>query len=65
MNNSLVLEEPMQTHITLYGDPQKDLLAYCASAKLNFCNVGNKPTFRTKTHEEVLNLTLVNWCAWD
>ena len=35
----------------------KDLLAYCVSAELNFCNVGIKPTFRTKTREEVLELT--------
>ena len=57
----------------------EDLLAYCVSADLNFCNVGNKPTFRTKTRElhrcpviinnetreEVLDLSLVNRCAWD
>ena len=42
-----------------------DLLAYCVSADLNFCNVGNKPTFTTKTREEVQDLTLVNRCAWD
>ena len=58
----------MQIHITLYGDPSRrgeDLLALCVSADLNFCNVGNKPTFRTKTREEVLDLTLVNRCASD
>ena len=33
------------------------LLAYCVSADLNFCNVGNKPTFRTETRGEVLDLT--------
>ena len=43
----------------------EDLLAYCASADLNFCNVSNKPTFRTKTREEVLDLILVNRCAWN
>ena len=43
----------------------EDLLAYGVSADLNFCNVGNNPTFRTKTREEVLDLTLVNRCAWD
>ena len=32
-----------------------DLLAYCVSADLNFCDVGNKPTFRTKTRDEVLD----------
>ena len=37
-------------------NPQEDLLAYCVSTDLNFCNVGNKPTFRTKTREEVLDL---------
>ena len=44
---------------------REDLLAYCVSADLNFCNVnvGNKPTFRTKTREEVLDLTLVIRCA--
>ena len=57
-------------HHTIWGfsdiNPRgEDLLAYCASADLNFCNVGNKPTFRTETREEVLDLTLVNSCAWD
>ena len=38
--------EPMQMHITLYGDPSiqtfgEDLLAYCVNADLNFCNVDN------------------------
>ena len=41
------------------------MLTYCVSADLNLYNVGNKPTFRTKTREEVLNLTLVNRRAWD
>ena len=55
-------------HHTMWGSSDihprgKDLLAYCVSAHLNFCNVGNKPTFRTKTREEFLDLTLVNWCA--
>ena len=27
--------------------------------------MGNKPTFRTKTREEVLDLTLVNQCSWN
>ena len=27
--------------------------------------MGNNPTFRTKTREEVLDLTLVNRCAWN
>ena len=43
----------------------EDLLAYCVSADLNFCNASSKPTFRTNTREEVLDLTLVNWRAWD
>ena len=43
---------------SLYINPcGENLLAYCASADLNFCNVGNQPTFRTKTCEEVLDLT--------
>ena len=41
------------------------MLAYRFSADLNSCNLGNKSTFRTITHEEVLGLTLVNRCAWD
>ena len=57
-------------HHTIWGsfdiNPRGgDLLAYCVSADLNFCNVDNKPTFRTKTREEVLDLTLVNQCACD
>ena len=52
-------------HHTIWGSSdinprEEDLLAYCASAESNFCNVGNKPTFRAKTREEVLDLTLVN-----
>ena len=59
-------------HHTTWGSSntnprREDLLAHCVSSDLNFCivNVGNKPTFRTKTREEVLDLTLVNRCAWD
>ena len=57
-------------HHTIWGSSNinprgEDLLAYCGSAELNFCNVGNKPTFRIKTREEVLDLTLVNRCAWN
>ena len=55
-------------HHTIWGSSYtnplgENLLAYCVSADLNFYNVGNKPTFRTKTREEVLDLTLVNRCA--
>ena len=57
-------------HYAIWGSSNvnprgEDLLAYCVSADLNFCNVGNKSTFRTKTREKVLDLTLVNRCAWD
>ena len=57
-------------HPTIWGSSDinprgEDLLAYCVRADLNFCNVGNKPTFRTKTREEVQDLNLVNRCAWD
>ena len=37
-----------------------DLFMYCASVNLLLCNVGNKPTFRTRKREEVLDLTLIN-----
>ena len=58
------------THHTIWGSSDikprgEDLLAHCAGADLNFCNVGNKPRFRTETREEVLDLTVVNRCAWD
>ena len=33
---------------------------FCASANLHICNVGSKPTFRTRKREEVLDLTLIN-----
>ena len=36
---------------------------YCASANLEFCNVGNTPTFQTRTRKDVLDLTLVNGYA--
>ena len=57
-------------HHTIWGSSNinprgDDLLAYCSSADLNFCNIGNKPTFRTKMREEVLDSTLVDRCAWD
>ena len=44
----------LNAHHTIWGSsnikPQgEDLLAYCVSADLNFCNVSNKPIFRTKT----------------
>ena len=40
-------------------------LARSIMSPLNFCNVGDKPTFRTKTRVEVPDLTLVNRCAWN
>ena len=57
-------------HHTIWGSSDinprgEDLLAFCVSADLNFCNVGNRPTYRNKIREEVLDLTLVNRCAWD
>ena len=69
--NPTIVGTDANVHHTIWGsfdiNPRgKDLLAYCASANLNFCNVGNKPTFRTKTRgEEVLDLTLVNRCEWN
>ena len=32
----------------------------CASVSLHFRNMGNKPTFRTKKSEAVLDVTLIN-----
>ena len=60
----------LNAHHTIWGSSNinsrgENLLAYCVSADLNFCNVGNKPTFRTKTREEVLDITLVNRSAWN
>ena len=51
-------------HHTVWGSSNvntrgMDLLMYCASANLHICNVGNKPTFRTRK-KEVLDLTLIN-----
>ena len=37
-----------------------DLLTCCASANLHFGNVSNKPTFKTRKREEVLDLILIN-----
>ena len=52
-------------HLTIWGSSKvntrgMDLLMYCASVNLHFCNVGNKPTFRTRKRQEVLDLTLIN-----
>ena len=65
-----IVEADANAHHTIWTfsdiNPRREyLLAYCASADLNFCNAGNKPTFRTNTREEVLDLTLMDWCAWD
>ena len=57
------LDRKMQQSAADIKPRGEDLLVYCGSADLNFCNVGNKPTFRTKTRDEVLDLTLVNRCA--
>ena len=56
-------------HHTVWGSSDinprgEDLLANSVRAGLNFCNVGNEQTFRNKMREEVLDLTLVNQCAW-
>ena len=66
----IIVGTDANAHHTIWGSSDinplgEDLLAYCANAYLNFGNVGNKPTFRTKTREEVLDLTLVNRCAWN
>ena len=55
-------------HHTIWGSSDinlrgEDMLACCVSVDLNFCNIDNKPISRTKTREEVLDLTLVNRCA--
>ena len=65
-----IVRTDANAHHTIWGSSDinprgEDLLAYCASADLNFCNVGNKPTIRTKSREEVLDLTLVNRRAWN
>ena len=57
-------------HHTTWGSSDinprgENLQACCVSADLNFCNVGNKPTFRSKTREEVLDFTVMNRCEWD
>ena len=62
------VETDANAHHTIRGSSDinprgKELLAYCVSADLDFCNVGNNPTFRTKTRDEVLDLTFVNRCA--
>ena len=55
----------MQTHITQYGAPPTSIqeIWICLCSVLvrtcTICNVGSKPTFRTRKRE-VLNLTLIN-----
>ena len=60
----LVIETNANAHHTVWGSTNVnprglELLMYCASANLYFCNVGNKPTFRTKI-SKVLDLTPTN-----
>ena len=66
----LAIRTDANAHHTAWGSTNVnprglEQLMYCASANLYFCNVGNKPTFRTKTREEVLDLTLTNRNAWN
>ena len=66
----LVIVTDANAHHTVWGSTKVnlrglELLMYCASASLYFSDVGNKPTFRTKTREEVLDLTLTNRNAWN
>ena len=49
-------------HHTIWGSSDinprgEDLLAYCVSADLNFCNVGNKPTSEPKRVKKFWTLT--------
>ena len=55
-----IVRTDANAHHTIWGSSDinprgEDLQAYYVRADLNFCNVGNKPTIRTKTREEVLN----------
>ena len=64
-NIPTVIGTDTNAHHTVWGSSNvnsrgMDLLTYCASSNLYFCNVGNKPTFRTRKREEVLDLTLMN-----
>ena len=66
---TLLVGTDANAHHAIWGSSNRnsrgeDLLEYCASADLNFCNEGNKPTFKTKTRVEVLDLTVVNRSAW-
>ena len=63
-NIPTVIGTDANAHHTVWGSSNvntrgMDLLAYCASANLHFCNMGSKPTFRTKK-KKVLDLTLIN-----
>ena len=64
-NIPTVIRTDANAHHTVWGSSNvntrcKDLLTYCTRANLHFCNVGNKPTFRTRKRKEVLDLTLIN-----
>ena len=57
---STIVGTDANAHRTIWGSFDinrrgEDMLAYCVSADLNFCNVGNKTTFRIKTREKVLD----------
>ena len=60
-----VIGTDANAHHTVWGSSNvntrgMNLLKYCATANLLICNVGNKPTFRTRKREEVLDLTQIN-----
>ena len=68
-NIHLVVGADANAHHTVWGssdvnDRGEELLEYCMRVNLDVCNVGNKPTFRTRARKEVLDLTLVNQLAW-
>ena len=66
----LIVGTDANAHHTLWGSSDinkrgEELLEFCAASNLEICNVGKKPTFRTRNREEVLDLTLANEYAFE
>lgn len=61
----LVVGSDANAHHTLWGSTNvngrgEELLEFVATERLEVCNVGSVPTFRTRARAEVLDITLVN-----
>ncbi len=63
--NKLIVGGDCNSHHTVWGSTDtnqrgEDLLDFLCRTGLTWSNIGRRPTFQTRTREEVLDLTMVN-----